>query len=896
MTDTSLRALVLHNKEGVGTVINRFKLLAPVVMGLLLGVLFFESCAKPKKKLSKEDSSAASALAGGTDACTAPSDAAINSAMGSVPGVQLGIADLAITGSAVSVGPHSFSSSTPASVISIDYAQLGNGGKNDVSPTFVMWKACTLDGINCANNGNYTASYNFNIDNIPDLPVGILQVSVKLCVNSLQFVVQADQSKAVNSCSSSSPCYCGAVYQTSYTNGEDSSLASPEFQSVSAAYAQDQKLLFDLANQYVAAANDYIGKCKDADAGTPIFQYAQNIAAYSPAELASYVDVYGDYLAEVMANSKSSGLKLADDGSTCSVGDQTVSNDTGAQGVQDVGDVSSMLSGNDNGSPTADNSGNSNSENHSNENNNSNSPTSSDTTDTTAASASSPSSAKGALLGVGIAAIVIGVAMTVAFGAKYLDNEFNDKKGAAWARKQTRKITWIENTFLSKQARTQHLLESVMDNPEDYKRAYAELDAAVDEKVKVDEEIKRKKIEERKAAQTEQDRIVEKQKALIEQGAQSAQIQDQMVITTQAIQAAAQNPLRAPLDTQLEDDKAYKKAKAKEADTQKIFDAATDRSTKAESEYNTARGTMPEEEIKKAAQKGKDLEKQKADLDRAIKKQEAPLFGKKDEKKKIEDLTKRREDVTNQIQEHKRSLASKGVNDMDKLIAAKEERDVAKRKLDNANAAHTNAKERSVLAEKDFRNRKTAAAIKTFSEVLGTSKNVGSINQEIEKLAEQAAQKEAAVAEADPERPPNQDINNKVKYLEQLPEIGEDGKAYDRVTKRELTTAEARNRIQKLKNMPGNIVEEKVAVGKKKPFFTAGKGLVGGIATAVIGIGAVVAGAMQLASCGDFAATARSMESKLHSQSKSVQDDLNAIMLLQHAQSSSTPTSNAPEQ
>ncbi len=327
----------------------KLKVFATLVITLALG-LFVESCAqkKPAKK------SAASTIKGtgmgvGVNSCPAPSAADISNAMGSVPGAGLALADLTVPTNAMTVSSVTFSPNTPAANISIDYTQLGGGlssdgltNNKDISPTFVIWQACSMDRKTCT---GFNKSFNFNIGYATDLPKGLLNVSVRLCVDSLAALLPSEQAKAQNGCTADAPCYCGKVTTTQYMNKDDPKLADSTYKAALDAYNKAESDLMKTASQYVQQASKYVSMCQSSDSGTPMFQYAVNIQNMGAAQVAAYTESYGSYLAQVMTSS--SGLGLAD-GTTCTpsaIADTGGGHSTGSSSSSNAGSSLDSLFG-----------------------------------------------------------------------------------------------------------------------------------------------------------------------------------------------------------------------------------------------------------------------------------------------------------------------------------------------------------------------------------------------------------------------------------------------------------------------------------------------------------------------------------------------------------------------
>jgi len=414
----------------------KLKILAPILISLVVGLLF--SC----KKSSSGGTSSGATASQSSNSCANAS----TSSVGSLPGVQLALADMTIPDNAVNMNSTSFSPTMPSATLDIDYSALGNNGTTDLSPTYVLWKACSTDGKTCTNNGNWAPSYAFNIDNIPGLPLGVVNVSVKLCVSDSQFLVSSDRS---NKCSSDNPC-CGKETDFQFLNGSDPTSASPQFTAALTAYQNDQTALLTAASQYISQANSYISSCASSDAGTPGLQYAQNIAAYSSAELAMAVDAYGNDFAQIIAAgaglSPSQKLNLAaNTSSPCTASSSNTSSGT-------TTDSSSLLSSLLGGSipsgtdlSTSDtsgftgggssSSGSSSSSGALATNNGSSSSSSSSSTGTpvvpfptTTNTSTSTNSGKAVLLGVGIVGMMVGVAILAGTGLHYYDGAYNDGK------------------------------------------------------------------------------------------------------------------------------------------------------------------------------------------------------------------------------------------------------------------------------------------------------------------------------------------------------------------------------------------------------------------------------------------------------------------------------------
>lgn len=381
-----------------------------IVLGIALGA-FFASC-KPTVINKKNPNASASISNAGQCMSAADTAAAASSAIGTLTAPQLALADMDVDGKKVSVKSQYTSKKTPASVINIDYALLGN---SDYSATFVLWKACTLDGKTCSNNGQFKKTYHFNISNIADLPTGLLNVSVKLCVDDKRFLVASDRKKAVNACSSASPCYCGKETKIKYANNVSSTNADPKFASAVANLDAAQAQLLTLAQSYIDQAQSYANSCKVADKNSIPMQYANNIAAMSSAELAGLVESYAGYLkATVDAQKQGGSLNLAD--ASCSVGGGGMSS-TGYS----MGTGFSMGSGLAMGTSTTTYPSNTGTTILTPNNGN---PTDTNVivTNVSPSSTSTNSSGSPVMFGIGITTMVVGVAMLINYGVKLVSS------------------------------------------------------------------------------------------------------------------------------------------------------------------------------------------------------------------------------------------------------------------------------------------------------------------------------------------------------------------------------------------------------------------------------------------------------------------------------------------
>lgn len=272
-------------------------------IGLLLGIVI-GSCAK-RKEISKGSTANGTGLSGDTPS---PAEAIGTSA---VP--QIAPGDLNIPAGALSMTSEASSPSTASISIDVDSNQIGQGLKleggstTDISPVFLMWKACTTDGKTCYSN-DFIKSYDFNIANITGLPKGLLKVQAKLCVDDLKFITGAEKKSMKNQCSNTAPCYCGPETSQQFMNDVDSANASPEYVTAAQTYFTEQQKLISIAQDYINQATKFVANASAADANNSIVQYAQNIAGFSSTELAMYSENFGDYLVQVaQASQQQSG-------------------------------------------------------------------------------------------------------------------------------------------------------------------------------------------------------------------------------------------------------------------------------------------------------------------------------------------------------------------------------------------------------------------------------------------------------------------------------------------------------------------------------------------------------------------------------------------------------------
>lgn len=219
--------------------------------------------------------------------------------------LELGLADLNITKESARIGTDSYGNEETTSVsINVDYSEIGEGKLDDrnmrsnIAPMSVLWKACTINGDVCYNNGNYIKSHNFQIGDIPNLPKGLLSFTILICVDDLSSLEESDRSQATNSCSEESPCYCGSSANILYLHKEEPILTDLEYRAFSIDYHQAQTVFYEIAEDYVSRARDYVNSCEDEDSAA--FQYAKNISAYSAAELATLTETHGEALVATM--------------------------------------------------------------------------------------------------------------------------------------------------------------------------------------------------------------------------------------------------------------------------------------------------------------------------------------------------------------------------------------------------------------------------------------------------------------------------------------------------------------------------------------------------------------------------------------------------------------------
>jgi len=291
----------------------KLNLVPVIIFGILAGIIL-GSCDK-KTNVPKTTSKAKVV---DNKACKA----AAADAIGGVPGVKLALADMTLGADGIDVSSQSASATTNTIGLNIDYSALAlgavNKGTGHASPTSIAWKICSeTKPTNCLNNGKFKVSPDFNIGNIIGLPTGVLQVSVKLCVNSLNNVADEDQASAVNECTKEAPCYCGPVTTTQYMNSVDSSNTDPTYAKAVTNATKLQDGMLPLASAYTAAAQAFMNHCqRNPDQNAADIQYATNVASgWSPAEMVTYIQSYGEEFSAMMA-SLQQGLGLAETTST----------------------------------------------------------------------------------------------------------------------------------------------------------------------------------------------------------------------------------------------------------------------------------------------------------------------------------------------------------------------------------------------------------------------------------------------------------------------------------------------------------------------------------------------------------------------------------------------------
>lgn len=870
--------------------------LAPILIGLFLGV-FFESCAK-KKTAGKSTGAAV-----GTSSLTSEScSAAMTSAVGDVPQTQLAMVNLNIPDSAVNMSSTAYSASVPSSVLDIDYSQLGNNGAADVSPTFIMWKACTSDGKTCTNNGTFAASHNFTIDNIAGLPLGVLQVSVKLCVNDSQFL----KDKSVT-CSASSPC-CGKVTQFDYFNGDDSSSASPQFASALAKYKKDQEALNNAAVQYIAAAKDYINSCASSDAGTPGLQYAKNIAAYSSAELATYVDAYGEYFAAIMATASSNKLNLADTGADASTAACPVA-DSGAD--SSGGDLLSSLMGG--GAPSedtgsgddytssggGDSSSLSSSGGDTSSSGSSSSSSSSSGGDKTAVvpfpSDSSTATATGGmstgkivLLAVGIPMIVIGVGMLVGFGSKVAWNKTD------W--KQRRKMAHFFHAedYLNKKVKA--TLVGSIKNPaiaEEYINAKTKLQELhlQQQKFQQDTIIKQQTELEGKGRDLE---AVRKKIADWESANLSKVAEGDLLVVKENLAK-----LRAQIETATKDsaDPAKNKDLGQLNKTKESFESQRQEVqkslTEAQQEVEKTRGTvdlLDENNFKEAKVVSNQLKEYNSSVEKVprLKNNEKSQKLGQELNDKLKELTGLADPVT----------AQKHVENASKFFEKKKNVMNLEQSIKRQDLAIETAKESYIEKQTRGIRRKIREALQQ-EKGESRSQRVKELQSYI--LDDQRLSNEVETArnsiQQNSEALTKNEANHKTQ-MDKLPDFDkETGKFIDPVSEKSLSVAEVNDRVKSVTDTDLKAMLEKekiIGAPTKEPagkkWSAAGKGALAGGIMAGVGVLATVIGAtMNLAggSCGNFmGTTASTYESTMHSLAQIVQSDLSAIDTMQQAAAS----------
>lgn len=277
---------------------------------LLIALSLNQSCAKRNKSRSSKVSLSRSCTTG-----VNPESLGLEGGppeIGALPTPNLSLADLTIPESAVEVLNQSASPNTPVVAINVNYDKIHpDDDEREMTNTFPVWNICTLDGKTCLNNGAFKISKDFFIQDITDLPKGVLTVKVKLCVNDLKFLSAADQN-ATNDCTSESPCYCGTLYKTQYMNSNDSSLLDPALAAQIKVVQDENQKLFNIAHDYIKQAQNYVNTCS-SDSNTAQLEYAQNIASSTPANLSLYTQEYGDYLKAFLAEEgeASQSLNLA---------------------------------------------------------------------------------------------------------------------------------------------------------------------------------------------------------------------------------------------------------------------------------------------------------------------------------------------------------------------------------------------------------------------------------------------------------------------------------------------------------------------------------------------------------------------------------------------------------
>ena len=310
-------------------------------LGIVLLILFTATCNQAKK--AKKPSGSAKLT---TEQC----NKIVSDAMGSMPHpTNLALDELTVPTSALTVDSSTVTPSAPSASIDVNPSQLGNDGSADISPTFLMWVVCTMNGKTCTNNGNFTKSYNFSIGDITQLPTGTLKASIKLCVDDLKYFYPQDQQIATNTCTEAEPCYCGKTISAPYMNSPNSTQPNTAFVTAVQTLQNARQALLNTSKSYIAQAQDYVSSCSVQDQGKPELQYAANISAYSAPLMASIVESTGDILAALAAAPPQTGLNLDNPdpkAAVCNAAQElSKTEDSGAGGGSDYSDDESSNSG-----------------------------------------------------------------------------------------------------------------------------------------------------------------------------------------------------------------------------------------------------------------------------------------------------------------------------------------------------------------------------------------------------------------------------------------------------------------------------------------------------------------------------------------------------------------------
>ncbi len=277
-----------------------------------LCVVSLESCQQPTTAKKTSAGISESTTQNLSDACSS----AVKNALGLVSINTIGLADLQIPPIALTITSTTNAPTAPTATINLDYTKLAGGmgpdgqPRKDIAPTFLVWNSCLTGTQQCQKP---QISYKYVIPDV-QFPKGLNTVSVRLCVDNLVYISDADKNKAKNFCSPNTPCYCGAPTSQQYANSDDPVLSYAPYQQALTDLSEAENKMYSLASSYVTQAREYAGMCASQDANAPLYTYAVNVANLGASQIALYTEQYGEELAQALqdAQRQGNGLQLAD--------------------------------------------------------------------------------------------------------------------------------------------------------------------------------------------------------------------------------------------------------------------------------------------------------------------------------------------------------------------------------------------------------------------------------------------------------------------------------------------------------------------------------------------------------------------------------------------------------